>query len=170
MLFFAHKTDYEGLTAATDAYHANIGKAEPICGLVNNQTAGFVNGLCSYDRDEVRRLAARKTVEHTLHGSDWMSEGWPGGQPSPSYPHLGTGDIAMIRAPVQCDPAAVEEFMVNEGFVMAGSPDDCARVLDGFKSSGVDKVIIHMQMGGIPHDRIMESIELMAEELIPNYR
>lgn len=170
MLFFAHKTDYEGLTEATSAYHANIDKAEPICGAVNKQTAGFVNGLCSYDRDDVRALAARKTVEHTMHGNEWMSNGWPGGQPTPSYAHLGGGDIAMLREAIKADPAGVEQFMVNEGFVMAGNPDDCAKALDGFKASGVDQIIIHMQMGGVPHDRIIESIELIGKELIPSYR
>jgi alkanesulfonate monooxygenase SsuD/methylene tetrahydromethanopterin reductase-like flavin-dependent oxidoreductase (luciferase family) len=170
MLFFAHKADYEGLTAATDAYHANIDKAEPICGLVNNQTAGFINGLCSYDRDEIRRLAAHKTVQHTAHGSDWMRDGWPGGQPSPSYAHLGSDEFLMMREAIKTDPTAIEDFMLSEGFVMAGTPDDCAPVLDNFKASGVDQVIIHMQMGGMPHDRIMESIELIGKELIPNYR
>jgi alkanesulfonate monooxygenase SsuD/methylene tetrahydromethanopterin reductase-like flavin-dependent oxidoreductase (luciferase family) len=170
MLFFAHKTDYDGLTEATEAYHANIDQAEPICGMVNKQTAGFVNGLCSYDRDAVRSLAAEKTVQHTLHGFDWMADGWPSGQPTPSYAHLGSGDIAMLREAAKADPKAIEQFMVDEGFVMAGNPDDCAKVLDGFEASGVDQVIIHMQMGGMPHDRIMESIEIIGKELIPNYR
>jgi alkanesulfonate monooxygenase SsuD/methylene tetrahydromethanopterin reductase-like flavin-dependent oxidoreductase (luciferase family) len=170
MLFFAHKADYEGLTASTDAYHANIDKAEPICGLVNNQTAGFVNGLCSYDRDAVRRLAAQKTVEHTLHGSEWMREGWPGGKPPASYGHLASDEFAMLREAIKTNPEEIENFMLNEGFVMAGNPDDCATVLDNFKASGVDQIIIHMQMGGMPHDRIMESIEVIGKELIPNYR
>jgi alkanesulfonate monooxygenase SsuD/methylene tetrahydromethanopterin reductase-like flavin-dependent oxidoreductase (luciferase family) len=60
--------------------------------------------------------------------------------------------------------------MLNEGFVMAGTPEDCATVLDSFKASGVDQVVIHMQMGGVPHDRIIESIELIGKELIPSYR
>jgi len=111
MLFFARKTDYDGLAASTAAYHANIAEAEPICGMVNKQTAGFVNGLCSYDRDEVRNLAARKTVEHTLHGFDWMSEGWPGGQPAPSYAHLGSGDIAMLRDAGRLDTTDIDAEM-----------------------------------------------------------
>ena len=53
---------------------------------------------------------------------------------------------------------------------MAGTPDDCAKVLDAFHEVGVDQVIIHMQMGNVPHERIMESIELIGTELIPKYR
>ena len=32
------------------------------------------------------------------------------------------------------------------------------------------EVIIHMQMGNVPHERIMQSIELIGTELIPKYR
>ena len=170
MLFFAHKTDYDGLREATEAYHANIDDAVPICGAVNKQTAGFINGLCSYDRDTVRELAAFKTVEHTSHGQDWMANGWPDGQATPSYAHVTGGDIAMLREAIKGDRKVIQDFMVEEGFVMAGNPEDCAKVLDGFKASGVDQVIIHMQMGGMPNDRVVESIELMGKELIPSYR
>lgn len=60
--------------------------------------------------------------------------------------------------------------MLEGGFVMAGNPDDCARVLDAFDAAGVDQVIVHMQMGNVPHQRIMESIELIGKELIPRYQ
>jgi hypothetical protein len=43
-------------------------------------------------------------------------------------------------------------------------------VLDAFQKAGVDQIIVHMQMGGIPHERIMESIEMIGTELIPKYR
>ncbi|MFE0748145.1 LLM class flavin-dependent oxidoreductase [Gordonia sp. NPDC058843] len=170
MLFFAHRADYEVLTASTAAYHENIDKAEPICGMVNNQTAGFVNGLVSYDRDEVRQLAARKTVEHTFNGSTHRLAGWPAGEPPNSYAHLRSGENAWVNEAIAMDRATAEDFMTEGGFVMAGNPDDCAPFLDAFQKSGVDQVIIHMQMGDMPHDRIMESIEIMGGELIPHYR
>jgi alkanesulfonate monooxygenase SsuD/methylene tetrahydromethanopterin reductase-like flavin-dependent oxidoreductase (luciferase family) len=170
MLFFVQKTDFDTLSEATAAYHANIDKAEPICGAVNNQTAGFVNGLCSYDRNEVRELAAVKMVEHSAHGAEAMLTGWPGGQATPSYAHVTSGEVALLREAIKWDRKAIGEVMLNEGFVMAGTPEDCAKVLDSFKASGVDQVVIHMQMGGVPHDRIVESIELIGKELIPSYR
>jgi hypothetical protein len=99
-----------------------------------------------------------------------MANGWPDGHATPSYADVTGGHIAMLRDAIKADRSAIEEIMVNEGFVMAGDPDDCAKVLDGVKASGGDQVIIHMQMGGMPHERIIESIELIGTELIPNYR
>ena len=53
---------------------------------------------------------------------------------------------------------------------MAGTPGDCKPVLDAFHEAGVDQVIVHMQMGNVAHERIMESIELIGKELIPQYQ
>ncbi len=170
MLFFAHQPDFEVLSASTEAYRANIGDAQSPYGVVNNQTAGFINGLCSHDRDAVRQLAVEKVVEHTYHGAEYMLDGWPGGEATPSYAHTTGGEVAMIRDAIKADRKMVEQTMLDGGFVMAGDPDDCAKVLDEFQKAGVDQVIIHMQMGNVPHERIMESIELIGTELIPKYR
>lgn len=170
MLFFAQQADFEVLTAATQAYRDNIDKAEPICGSVNNQTAGFVNGLCGNDRDEIRRLASTKTVEHILHGCNYMVNGWPGDEPPPSYAHVKHGEPMMLYEAINADPEAVAQFLLDGESVMAGNPQDCAKVLDAFQAAGVDQIIIHMQMGNVPHERIMESIELIGTELIPRYR
>jgi hypothetical protein len=35
----------------------------------------------------------------------------------------------MLREAIKTDRRAIEEFTVNEGFVMAGNPEDCAQVL-----------------------------------------
>jgi alkanesulfonate monooxygenase SsuD/methylene tetrahydromethanopterin reductase-like flavin-dependent oxidoreductase (luciferase family) len=170
MLFFALQADPPALAESIDAYRNNIDKAEPYCGVVNNQTAGFVNGLCSYDRDEIRQLAARKVVEHTQHGSHYMTDGWPDNTPTPSFGHVMAGDTKMLQDAIDADPNAVAQNLLDQGFVMAGTPEDCAKTLDAFKEVGVDQVIVHMQMGNVPHERIMESIELMGKELLPHYR
>jgi alkanesulfonate monooxygenase SsuD/methylene tetrahydromethanopterin reductase-like flavin-dependent oxidoreductase (luciferase family) len=54
--------------------------------------------------------------------------------------------------------------------VAAGTPDDLLEVLQRFKDVGVDQVIVHMQMGGVPHDAIMKTIELMGKEVLPKLR
>ena len=70
------------------------------------------------------------------------------------------------------DPKLAEEHLrtLTQAPHMAGTPEDCAPVLDAFQEVGVDQVIIHMQMGDVPHERIMESLELIGTELIPKYR
>ncbi len=169
MLFFAPGP--ESIRTSVEAYRAHIGDAKPICGAVNNATAGFVNGLCGHDRDEVRRIAASRTVEHNRNGSRHMITGWPESGPTPSYAHVMAEDGAKgTFAATTSAPDVVAEGLLKSGFVMAGNADDCRPVLDSFRDVGVDQIIIHMQMGNVPHERIMESIEIIGKELIPEYR
>jgi alkanesulfonate monooxygenase SsuD/methylene tetrahydromethanopterin reductase-like flavin-dependent oxidoreductase (luciferase family) len=173
MLFFALKAEPEALKASIKVYKDNIGQADPTCGAVNNQTAGFVNGLCTPDasaRDEVRALAAMKTVEHTYHGNIHMLTGWPNDVAPPSYAHVTAGDTQMFYDAIRADKQMVADGLLESGFVMAGTPEDCIPVIEAFQEAGVDQLIIHMQMGNMPHERIMESIEVLGNEVIPKFR
>lgn len=175
MLFFALNTAPEALRESIQAYRDNISHAEPyIPGGVNNQTAGFINALCApdeADRDRVRWLAATKMVEHTLHGSGWMIEGWPDPDNVPkSYAHVFQAGPFDLHQAIKADPDAVARDMLDAGLVCAGTPKDCIQVLERFQQVGVDQVIIHMQMGGVPHEDIVQTIETMGREVLPLFR
>ena len=137
MLFFAlndEARDSAGVDRRRTAT-TSVTREPFVPGGVNNQTAGFINGLCSYDRDEIRQLAARKTVEHTLHGNINMITGWPDDVLPPSYAHVavGAGDVRADRRPTK---QAMADSLLEAGFVMAGTPEDCAPVLDAFQEVG----------------------------------
>ncbi len=173
MLFFATKADPEALKESIQAYKANIGAATPIAGAVNNQTAGFVNGLCTVDatkRDEVRQVAARGVTEHTYHGCTHMLTGWPDDVAPPSYAHVQAGESKELHDAIAADAQAVADGLLAAGFIMAGTPEDCIPVVQAFADAGVDQLIVHMQMGGVPNDRIMESIEAFGTEVMPKFR
>jgi alkanesulfonate monooxygenase SsuD/methylene tetrahydromethanopterin reductase-like flavin-dependent oxidoreductase (luciferase family) len=172
MLFFAQDTAPEALTESIAAYRANIGSAKLFVeGGVNNQTAGFVNALCTddpKDRDRVRWLAARKMIEHTMHGSTYMTSGWPEEGPPPSFAHI--GGVKKLLDAIRADPDAMAHGLLESGMVAAGTPDDCLEIFSRFKEVGVDQLIVHMQMGGVPHDDIMRSIRVLGTEVLPKLR
>lgn len=51
-----------------------------------------------------------------------------------------------------------------------GTPDDCIRYVQRLKDAGADEILFIFQMGGIPHDVIMESIRNIGEKVIPHFR
>jgi alkanesulfonate monooxygenase SsuD/methylene tetrahydromethanopterin reductase-like flavin-dependent oxidoreductase (luciferase family) len=173
MLFFALQAEPESLKESIRAYKENIGNAKSVTGAVNNQTAGFVNGLCTRnpaERDAVRAIAARRVVEHTYHGCHHMLTGWPNDEATPSYAHVTTSDSKVLFDAITADAQAVADGLLSSGFIMAGTPDDCIPVIDAFQEAGVDQLIIHMQMGNVPHEHIMESIEVLGTEVLPRYK
>ena len=60
--------------------------------------------------------------------------------------------------------------MLDGGTVAAGMPNDVYEVLSRFQGVGVDQVIMHMQMGGVPHADIMRSLEVLGTEVLPKLR
>jgi len=50
-----------------------------------------------------------------------------------------------------------------------GTPDDCIRYVQRLKDAGADEILFLFQMGGIPHDIIMETIRNIGEKVIPHF-
>ncbi|HEV7887059.1 MAG TPA: LLM class flavin-dependent oxidoreductase, partial [Acidimicrobiales bacterium] len=73
-------------------------------------------------------------------------------------------DGGRPRNPFQVDdPAAVRDGIV------CGSPDSCAADLQRLEDIGVDYVIFFVNLGGMDHDRVMQSLRLFAAEVMPRF-
>jgi alkanesulfonate monooxygenase SsuD/methylene tetrahydromethanopterin reductase-like flavin-dependent oxidoreductase (luciferase family) len=169
-VFFAQKTDVDVLRDSVRAYKERIDDAVPLApkGAVTNATAGFVQGLCGADGDATRRLTIPAVVEHTYRGNLAMT-GWPDPEHPPAeYAH--TTEVLQMRHAIEADREAFGKFFHEAGHIMAGTPEDCIKAVQPFADAGIDELIIHMQMGGVPHEAIMESIELFGRDVIPKFR
>lgn len=50
-----------------------------------------------------------------------------------------------------------------------GTPEDCIRYVKRLQDGGADEILFLFQMGGIPHDVIMETIQNIGEKVIPHF-
>lgn len=51
-----------------------------------------------------------------------------------------------------------------------GTPEDCIRYVQRLFDAGADEILFLFQMGGIPHEAIMETIRNIGEKVIPHFR
>ena len=51
-----------------------------------------------------------------------------------------------------------------------GNPDDCIRYCTRLQEAGADEILFMFQMGGIPHEAIMETIRNIGQKVIPYFR
>ena len=69
--------------------------------------------------------------------------------------------------------AAVAELDANvladRGVIIAGNPESCIKTIQTYEDIGVDQVMLIMQTETIPHEKVMESIELFGKEVIPAF-
>jgi alkanesulfonate monooxygenase SsuD/methylene tetrahydromethanopterin reductase-like flavin-dependent oxidoreductase (luciferase family) len=73
--------------------------------------------------------------------------------------HIGTLDVLS---------GGRVEFGAGQAII--GSPQTCARFINNLIDVGVDEVMLFMQGATTPHDKILESIRLFAEEVRPQLK
>ncbi|MDR7220655.1 LLM class flavin-dependent oxidoreductase [Aminobacter aminovorans] len=56
---------------------------------------------------------------------------------------------------------------INDAY---GTPEDCIRYVERLFEAGADEIMFLSQMGTVPHEAIMETIELIGSEVIPHFR
>ncbi|MSR14059.1 MAG: LLM class flavin-dependent oxidoreductase [Gammaproteobacteria bacterium] len=152
----------DGVAQAVKTYRAAIANPQPVGGFINNQFASLAMTLCSREPDTVElgvgaaRWFLQKIVEILIGLRNTESN---------SYAYLKD----MIDLSHQPKDASIAD-LDQHPFVVAGDPAKCIRKLEFIESLGIDQFICFSQMGGIPHHRVMESIRLYGEEIIPYFK
>jgi alkanesulfonate monooxygenase SsuD/methylene tetrahydromethanopterin reductase-like flavin-dependent oxidoreductase (luciferase family) len=77
-------------------------------------------------------------------------------------------ELGTLRALTGGTPSL--EALEAAGMVVAGDPEHAIEQLRGLTAHGIDHVLCALQAGGVPHDEVMRSIELMGERVIPALR
>ena len=60
--------------------------------------------------------------------------------------------------------------IVKAGGACIGSPETCVNVLQYLSDAGVDEALLFMQLYTTPHDKIMRSIQLIADQVMPKLK
>ena len=79
---------------------------------------------------------------------------------------LDSGPGAARAAFGQMDPDTLRE----RGIIIAGDPDSCIKGVQLYEDAGVDQVILIMQTETIPHEKVLQSIEMFGKHVIPACR
>ena len=64
---------------------------------------------------------------------------------------------------------ATDAQLKQHHMVVVGNPDEVNRKLENFQNAGMDQVIMFKQAGRIPHQKIMNSLRLIAKHVLPQF-
>jgi alkanesulfonate monooxygenase SsuD/methylene tetrahydromethanopterin reductase-like flavin-dependent oxidoreductase (luciferase family) len=56
-----------------------------------------------------------------------------------------------------------------ENVALFGTPDDLTAKIKDLEKSGVEKLIFFINFGGIEHQKVLDSLDLFAKEVMPNF-
>ena len=65
--------------------------------------------------------------------------------------------------------AAFDYEAMTENVILFGTPDQVAEKVELLKQSGVEKVILFVNYGGIDHQKVLDSLELFSKEVMPSF-
>ncbi len=61
------------------------------------------------------------------------------------------------------------DYLHDNSMILVGDPAHCIDRLSAYHEAGIDHVLCLMQLYDIPHDKIMQSIQLFGEHVIPHF-
>ena len=153
---------YEALTERIQMYREAIKTAQPVGSFINDQVAALCVMHCGEDDKEAREIGGpqggwmyQKAVEHYRP--------WKGQHVPDSY------KFALSRIQGERVEKTWEDHIESGAFAM-GDPDTITKVMKKYQAVGVDQVLCFVQPGNLAHTRVMESIKLFAQHVIPNFQ
>jgi alkanesulfonate monooxygenase SsuD/methylene tetrahydromethanopterin reductase-like flavin-dependent oxidoreductase (luciferase family) len=142
---------------------------DPIGAFVNNQASILMQTYCAETREQAFEdvrgpldVVARLGAELFL---PWAEQ--PASTPD-SYKYLvaqaSSGEDTRAGQNVR---ALTAEDRARDGLIAVGDPDDILKLFKTYEEMGVDQIMTWVQFGGLPHEKIMKSMRLMAEHVLP---
>lgn len=142
-----------------DIYKRAVKNARPVGAAVNNKAAMLTLGFCAETTEYAKSLAKGPILEFSNEAVRIYEE--LAATKEKSYQYMAQ-QVAPAKRGVDFDA------LCDSAAVVVGDPDTCVKKLKLYEQAGADEVLIRMD--GMPHEKIMDSIRLFAEHVIPEFR
>jgi alkanesulfonate monooxygenase SsuD/methylene tetrahydromethanopterin reductase-like flavin-dependent oxidoreductase (luciferase family) len=135
---------------------------------VNDQAATFTMVHCAANKEAAYATAAESFVWYVKHGS-WLigsvAELLEGGD-------LGTYQYTAM--PLESHRSGLVEhltfdYLHDSGSCIVGDPDECIETAKRYEAAGCDLLLCLVNPYKIPHEDVMQSIELIGTHVIPEF-
>ena len=145
-------------------YHAALANATPV-GAVNENVGIFMLTYCTATEQEARKVAEGpfmtyldKTMEHFLQ---WGR----GGDLPPGYEWYAEAarNSEKVGAHMKFD------YLTDNGMCLVGSPETICANIKRYQEAGVTQIICGTQFAGITQEQALASMELFAQEVMPQF-
>ena len=177
-------------------YRAKVKQATPVGAFVNEFWGNNVQAFCGEDNKEARELCAlslktffgpdKPYIRDRINAYEELLQAW-GGVPDHLRADFGRwlrqsdeahktqaqqAGISLDSGPGAARAAFAQmdaDTLCERGVIIAGDPESCIRGVQLYEDIGVDQVILIMQTETIPHERVLQSIEMFGKRVLPAF-
>ena len=168
---FSVGTPPENVKQRIDIYRESIaGCTKPIGAFVNDQAAAFTMVNCAPTKQESYDLSRESFVWYARNSAQlvgslpaWLEEME---QEFGTYEYLrGTKDLAKSGAL----EALNFEYLRDSKATLCGDPDQVTETAKAYEAAGVDLLLCLVNPYAVPHEKVMQTIELMGKHVLPEF-
>jgi alkanesulfonate monooxygenase SsuD/methylene tetrahydromethanopterin reductase-like flavin-dependent oxidoreductase (luciferase family) len=161
LMSFSNYLGFAELEKYIQAYKENIRAAKPVGAYITNSVGVLVvPGHCAETTQEARQEIKERAAAFTALVDVVYPEL---AKASSDYAYM--GDVAEK---IQDKIKDMDYLAEESAGVVIGDPDACVRQIKKFEAIGVQEMLLGVD--GIPHDKIMKSLELFGKYVIPQFK
>ncbi|HSS09184.1 MAG TPA: LLM class flavin-dependent oxidoreductase [Acidimicrobiales bacterium] len=141
---------------------------EPAGKFVNDQAATFTMVHCEPTKQDAYATAAESFVWYVRHGAALIGSvaEWLEGTDLQSY--------SYTAAPLEHERSGALDhltfdFLHDTGSAVVGDPEECIATAKRYETAGCDLLLCLVNPYKIPHEKVMQSIELLGKEVLPAF-
>jgi alkanesulfonate monooxygenase SsuD/methylene tetrahydromethanopterin reductase-like flavin-dependent oxidoreductase (luciferase family) len=149
-------------------YKQAIRNCEPVGAFVNDKTAAATVAVCAPTREEAIAIG-KDAIDFTTRKAAELFTPFAKQEVKGYEYYKKMAEQAVAIGDYRLSTADLEK-RIEAGSVMVGDPEDCLKVAKRYQSAGVDMLLMLVQVGAIPHEKVMQTIELMAKYVMPKLR
>ncbi len=172
---FAVGTPPEDIKHRIDIYREGIKNCKkPLGVFVNEQAATFTMVCCAPSTDEAVETATESFEWYPSKGAELIGSVASWMQEEKRDEELDQGSYDYTREVSQLvergDHKLLNmDFLRETNACVVGDPEECVRMFKAYEEAGVDLLLCLMNPYKIPHDKVMQTIELLGKEVIPRF-
>jgi len=156
---------YEETAERVNAYREGLKNAKPVGAFVNDQMATLCLVHVGEDDKEAKEIGGREGQWFVNKTNEIYRPWYEQGVKVPESYRFSVGGRGRDDR-----VASTMEDNLRTGRFAMGDPDSIIEVMKKYQEAGVDQVLCLMQMGNLPHSKIMDSIKLFGRYVIPYFQ
>ena len=138
---------------------------------MNNQFAA-TSFACVAPTDEEALEFGKPAAEFFQEAIGILFVPWAKKADAPSSYQYYVSLAQMAEERLKQDPDGAFRFQEqwDSGTLCIGRPERVRDAVQKYVDAGCDQLIVMVQVGRIPHEKVMQTIKLMGEEVIPHFQ
>ncbi len=147
---------------------------QPAGKFVNDTAATFTMVLCAPTNEEATEVARESFEWYPKYGggliasvAEWQEERGITGDALGTYQY--TGDALKHKRDGVMGQLTID-YLRDSGSAVMGDPDACIAAAKRYEAVGCDLLLCLVNPYKIPHEKVMQTIELMGKHVLPEFK